>query len=132
MTTTIRKTRNLLLALSVTAFSLYAGSTVMAGGPCTPVLYSPVLTGSGASCSAATANLNSQLTNYVNMACDPEGECGNHNYVYTTGCQSTGGGVEISGYARYSCYAGWGEFASRPEATPEAITSVRVGTSHLD
>ena len=132
MTTTIRKTRNLLLALGVMAFSLYAGSAVMAAGPCTPVTYSPVLTGNGGNCSAATANLHSQLTNYVNMACDPEGECGNHNYVHTTGCQSVGGGVQISGYARYSCYAGWGEFSSTPEEAPEQTLPLHVDTSHLD
>ena len=119
MTDKIFKTRTLMMVLGLVAITFVASQSVLASGPCTPVLFSPVLTGTGATCAAATADLNYQLDDYVEVTC-VDGECGDHLNIVTVACQTVNGHKEVKGYSRYSCYGGWGEFAELPVRSPSA------------
>ena len=95
----------ILLLAAVVFFSwtvVAPSSTSAVPEPCYGSYSTGVLTGTGASCTAAHTNLWSQANSQAIARCSPFWIC-NQNQVYTDPCHACTGGYEAKGYMTYGC-----------------------------
>lgn len=70
---------------------------------CSWILVTPTLTGTGANCAAALADLHAEEDLQMAMTCPDTPLCGTPARTTTVACHTAGGQKSVSGYSAFRC-----------------------------